>query len=63
MPSKFERFAAQEFDRDQLDRLTEAEEDVLRTRRRCGLEATCQRLHRSRSAVSRAQQSIMQKLG
>lgn len=63
MPSRFERFAAQAFAREDLDRPTEDEERVLQTRRRCGLEATCQRLHRSRSAVCRAQQSIMEKLG
>lgn len=63
MSSKFERFAAQAFSREELDRLTEDEELVLLTRRRCGLEATCQRLHRSSSAVGRAQQRIMEKLG
>lgn len=63
MPSKFERFAARPFGREDLDRLTEVEEDIVMTRRRCGLEATCQRLNMSRSAVCRAQRSIMDKLG
>ena len=60
---RFERFAAQPFGRDALDRLTEEEELVLTTRRRVGVVATCERLHMSPSALHRRQRSIMEKLG
>lgn len=59
---RFERFAAQPFGREDLDRLTEEEELVLTTRRRVGVVAACERLHMSPSALHRRQRSIVEKL-
>ncbi len=59
---RFEQFAAQKFAREDLDRLTELEEDILHTRRRCGCVATCERLRISESQLHRKERSIRQKL-
>lgn len=59
---RFEEFAARPFGREDLDRLTELEEDILHTRRRCGCVATCDRLSISQSQLYRKEKSIMKKL-
>lgn len=59
---RFEEFAARPYGREDLDRLTELEEDILHTRRRCGCVATCDRLKISQSQLYRKEKSIMKKL-
>ena len=59
---RFEEFAARPFGREDLDRLTAAEEDVLHTRRRHGVVQSCDMLKMSPSALYRKERSIMKKL-
>lgn len=59
----FQRFAAQPFSRDDLDRLTEEEEQVLMMRRRGhSVVKVATTLHMSEASVHRRQASIRSKL-
>lgn len=60
---RFEKFAAQPFTRDDLDRLTEEEEQVLRMRRRGKtVYQVGDALGLSEASIHRRQASIRQKL-
>lgn len=59
----FREYASKPFTRDDLDRLTEDEEQVLLKRRRgASVVQTALDLHMSRASVHRRENSIMQKL-
>ena len=62
MAHDFQRFAAQKFTREDLDRLTEEEETVLLMRRRHTPVGVAMQLHMSVETVHRRQRSIRQKL-
>lgn len=62
MAHDFQRFAAQKFSRDDLDRLTEEEENVLLMRRRNTPVGVAVQLHMSVETVHRRQRSIRKKL-
>lgn len=62
MAHDFQRFAAQKFSRDDLDRLTEEEENVLLMRRRNTPVGVAVQLHMSVETVHRRQRSIRRKL-
>lgn len=59
---RFEEFAARPFAREDLNRLTAAEEDVLHTRRRHGVVKSCDLLNMSPSTLYRKEKSIIKKL-
>lgn len=62
MAHDFQRFAAQNFTREDLNRLTEEEENVLLMRRRLTPVGVAMQLHMSVETVHRRQRSIRKKL-
>lgn len=63
MSDRFRRFAAREHPREELDRLTEEEEQLLLGRRRHSPVAMAIKMHVSESTVHRMQRSILGKIG
>ena len=60
---RFQRFAAKDHPRAELDRLTEDEEALLLGRRRKSPVAMAMQMHVSESTVHRMQRSIIAKIG
>lgn len=63
MSDRFQRFAAREHPREELDRLTADEEKLLLGRRRNSPIAMAMKMHVSESTVHRMQRSIIDKIG
>lgn len=63
MSDRFQRFAARAHPREELDRLTEEEEQLLLGRRRHSPTSMAMRMHISESTVHRMQRSILDKIG
>ena len=63
MSDRFQRFAARNHSRADLDRLTADEEELLIGRRRKSPVAMAMQLHVSESTVHRMQRSILEKIG
>ena len=62
MAHDFQEFAAQKFAREDLDRLTAEEEDILQRRRRHSPVSVAMQLHCCVETVYRRQRSIRRKL-
>ena len=63
MSVRFQRFAARDHSRADLDRLTADEEELLLGRRRKSPIAMAMQLHVSESTIHRMQRSILDKIG